>query len=90
MPVLINAEALPGLLKPGMTVFVEGASGEPVDLIKVLEAVPSASAGIHYVSCQIPRASIEPTLLAGMRRRGRQVSFSHRRRTRHIRQAMFD
>jgi len=54
MPVLINAEALPGLLKPGMTVFVQGASGEPVDLIKALEAVPSASAGIRYVSCQIP------------------------------------
>ncbi|MGI9436423.1 MAG: acetyl-CoA hydrolase/transferase family protein [Geminicoccaceae bacterium] len=37
-----------------MTVFVQGSSSEPTDLIRSLVAAPEASDGVHYVSCQIP------------------------------------
>jgi 4-hydroxybutyrate CoA-transferase len=54
MPQKIAAERLPDLLRPGMTVFVQGASGEPTSLLQALAAVPEASAGVHYVGCFIP------------------------------------
>ena len=50
----IKAEEITGLVKPGMTVFVQSSSSEPVELIEALMAEPSASAGVHYISCQIP------------------------------------
>src|SRR5688500_13515687 len=54
MPQAITAEQLPGLLRPGMTVFVEGAIGEPTPLLEALAAAPAASEGVHYVGCRIP------------------------------------
>jgi 4-hydroxybutyrate CoA-transferase len=54
MPETITAERLPGLLRPGMTVFVQGASGEPTPLLEVLAAVPEASDGVRYVACFVP------------------------------------
>lgn len=54
MPRKVKADHLPSLLKPGMTVFVQASSSEPVALIDALKAVPSASTGVHYISCQIP------------------------------------
>jgi 4-hydroxybutyrate CoA-transferase len=54
MPEEITAERLPELLRPGMTVFVEGASGEPTPLLDALAAAPEASRGVHYVGCRIP------------------------------------
>jgi 4-hydroxybutyrate CoA-transferase len=54
MPRKITAERLPDLLRPGMTVFVQGASGEPTPLLQALAAMPEASAGVHYVGCFIP------------------------------------
>ena len=54
MPEEITAERLPELLRPGMTVFIEGASGEPTPLLEALAAAPEASAGVHYVGCRIP------------------------------------
>jgi len=53
MPVLAP-ERVPGLLRPGMTVFVEGASGEPSVLLEALAVVPEASDGVHYVGCLLP------------------------------------
>jgi 4-hydroxybutyrate CoA-transferase len=50
----ITLERLPELLRPGMTVFVQGASGEPRPLLETLAAAPAASAGVHYVGCLIP------------------------------------
>lgn len=50
----MRADELSGLLRPGMTVFVQGASGEPSDLIQALLAAPDACAGVHFISCQIP------------------------------------
>ena len=57
MPKIIKPEHVPGLLRPGMTVFVEGASGEPTVLLEALAAVPEASAGVHYVGCRVPGAN---------------------------------
>jgi 4-hydroxybutyrate CoA-transferase len=54
MPRKISFERLPDLLRPGMTVFVQGASGEPSALLQALAAAPAASDGVHYVGCFIP------------------------------------
>jgi 4-hydroxybutyrate CoA-transferase len=54
MPEQITAARLPELLRPGMTVFVEGASGEPSPLLDALAAAPEASRGVNYVGCRIP------------------------------------
>ena len=37
-----------------MTVFVQGASGQPTPLLDALAAVPETSNGVHYVGCFIP------------------------------------
>lgn len=54
MPDVISNSALPDLLKPGMTVFVQGAIGEPLHLIDALKNAPEASAGVRYLSCLVP------------------------------------
>jgi 4-hydroxybutyrate CoA-transferase len=54
MPAIIRPKRVPDLLRPGMTVFVEGASGEPSALLDALAAAPEASAGVHYVGCRVP------------------------------------
>ena len=54
MPRKISPERLPDLLRPGMTVFVQGASGEPSALLQALAAAPEASDGVRYVGCFIP------------------------------------
>jgi 4-hydroxybutyrate CoA-transferase len=54
MPRKISPENLPDLLRPGMTVFVQGASGEPSALLQALATAPEASDGVGYVGCFIP------------------------------------
>lgn len=54
MPQKIVAEGLPELLRPGMTVFVQGASGQPTPLLDALAAASEASDGVHYAGCFIP------------------------------------
>ena len=54
MPSKISPERLPDLVCPGMTVFVQGASGEPSALLHALAAAPAASDGVRYVGCFIP------------------------------------
>jgi 4-hydroxybutyrate CoA-transferase len=54
MPRKISPEDLPDLLRPGMTVFVQGASGEPSALLQALGAAPEASDRVRYVGCFIP------------------------------------
>jgi 4-hydroxybutyrate CoA-transferase len=58
MPQSIRPEQVPDLLRPGMTVFVEGASGEPSALLEALAAAPEASAGVHYVGCRVPGVNL--------------------------------
>jgi 4-hydroxybutyrate CoA-transferase len=54
MPRKITAERLARLLRPGITAFVQGASGEPTPLLQALAAAPEASDGVRYVGCLIP------------------------------------
>jgi 4-hydroxybutyrate CoA-transferase len=54
MPEILAPERVPDLLRPGMIVFVEGASGEPSVLLQALADAPEASAGVHYVGCLVP------------------------------------
>jgi 4-hydroxybutyrate CoA-transferase len=54
MPRKIRPERLPDMLRPAMTVFVPGASGEPSVLLQALAAAPEASDGVGYVGCFIP------------------------------------
>lgn len=54
MPKVIGADRLPALLRPGMTVFVQGASGQPLPLLEALAAAPAASDRVDYVGCFIP------------------------------------
>jgi 4-hydroxybutyrate CoA-transferase len=61
MPQKFPAERLPGLLRPSMTVFVQGASGEPTPLLEALAAAPETSDGVHYVACFVPNVNrIDP------------------------------
>ncbi|MBL6952359.1 MAG: acetyl-CoA hydrolase/transferase family protein [Alphaproteobacteria bacterium] len=54
MPKIIAAADLPSLLRPGLTVFVQGAVGEPLTLGRALAAAGEASRGVHYISCLVP------------------------------------
>jgi 4-hydroxybutyrate CoA-transferase len=73
MPDRIEASQVPDLLRPGMTVFVEGASGEPSVLLEALAAAPEASDGVHYVGCRVPGVNlIDP---ASFHSRARLTSF---------------
>jgi len=54
MPEIIAANEVPGLLRPGLRVFVQGAVGEPTTLIDALRQAPDASRGVAYVSCLVP------------------------------------
>ena len=58
MPEPIALSRLPDLLRPGMTVFIGGASGEPTPLLEALAAAPERSAGVHYVGCRIPGLNV--------------------------------
>jgi 4-hydroxybutyrate CoA-transferase len=73
MPEIIEAERVPDLLRSGMTVFVEGASGEPTALLEALAAAPDASAGVHYVGCRVPGVNaVDP---ASFHRQAKLTSF---------------
>ena len=54
MPKIITASELPNLLRPGQTVFVQGAVGEPLVLGEALATAGEASRGVHYLSCLVP------------------------------------
>lgn len=50
----INPDAVPGLLRPGMRVFVQGLTGEPLTLAAALKARPAASDGVTYTGVWVP------------------------------------
>jgi 4-hydroxybutyrate CoA-transferase len=54
MPKTIDATGVPTLLKPGMTVYMQGATGEPLGLMEALRLAPEASDGVHYLGCFLP------------------------------------
>jgi 4-hydroxybutyrate CoA-transferase len=54
MPQVIDAAGVPALLRPGMTVYLQGSTGEPLGLMEALRLAPEASDGVHYVGCFLP------------------------------------
>ncbi len=50
----LSLDALPTLLKPGMTVFIPGATGEPSAALQAFEAQAQCARGIHFVANFIP------------------------------------
>jgi len=54
MTTWIKAEQVAGLLKPGMTVFVAGATAQPRAILENLAKNSEACAGIHFVSVSVP------------------------------------
>ena len=50
----ISPDALPELLRPGMTVYVAGSVNEPCALVEALQAAPAASAGVRYIAQLVP------------------------------------
>jgi 4-hydroxybutyrate CoA-transferase len=62
MPKAIAAAELPALLRPGMTVYVQGSTGQPTALFEALQAAPEASRDVHYVGCLLPGVNdIDPS-----------------------------
>ena len=54
MPDKLTLPQVLGRLKPGMTVYVSGMSGESTALYQALQANPSAAAGIRFVGALFP------------------------------------
>ena len=50
----IEADEVAGVLEPGMTVFVAGATAEPGEILESFQRQPDGCAGIHFVSVSIP------------------------------------
>ena len=65
----IDPDAVPGLLRPGMRVFVQGLTGEPLTLVKALKARPAASDGVTYTGVWVP--GVNDTDYAGLASRAR-------------------
>jgi len=54
MPKKIKATEVPGLLHPGMTVYVQGGANEPTEIMEVVKAQPDASDAVRYIQMFIP------------------------------------
>ena len=54
MPEFIAPDDVPGLLEPGMTVFVAGGANEPAMVLDALRRHPDASAGITWIQSLVP------------------------------------
>ncbi|MBT3558348.1 MAG: acetyl-CoA hydrolase/transferase family protein [Rhodospirillales bacterium] len=50
----VEADQVAELLKPGMTVFVAGATAEPSDILDALGNSGDACAGVHFISISVP------------------------------------
>lgn len=50
----IKAEDVAGLLKPGMTVFIAGATAEPREILAAFARQPDGCAGVRFVSVCVP------------------------------------
>jgi 4-hydroxybutyrate CoA-transferase len=50
----IKAADVGGLLRPGMTVFVAGATAEPREILKALSGQGARCAGVRFVSVSLP------------------------------------
>jgi 4-hydroxybutyrate CoA-transferase len=50
----IQAQDVAGLLRPGMTVFVAGATAEPREILRALSEQGESCAGVRFVSVSLP------------------------------------
>ena len=50
----LKAAEVPALLQPGMTVYVQGSTGEPGALLEALSLAPERSNGVNYLGCFLP------------------------------------
>lgn len=54
MPATLDLNNFAKLLKPGMTVFVQGAASEPTELVAALTRGSPACDGLHFISMLLP------------------------------------
>ena len=54
MPSSISPDDVPGLLAPGMTVFVAGGANEPATVLGALRRRPAAAAGVTFIQSIVP------------------------------------
>lgn len=50
----LRAAAIPGLLKPGMSIFVQGGAAEPTAVLDALKAAPGRTAGVTFTQPNVP------------------------------------
>lgn len=70
---MLRPEQVPDLLRPGMRVFVPGASNEPSGLLDAIAARPECSAGVTFV--QFPLPGMNRFDFAGWHAEARMESF---------------
>lgn len=73
MPERLSPDHVADLLRPGMRVFVPGASNEPTALLEALAARPDKAAGVTFV--QFPLPGMNQTDFAGWHPEARMESF---------------
>ncbi|MDF2680572.1 MAG: putative Acetyl-CoA hydrolase/transferase [Brevibacillus sp.] len=73
MPKRIDAKAVPSLFSPGMRVYVQGSTSEPVSILEALRNHPQASQQIHYTSVVIP--GVNHTDFAAFHEEARMTTF---------------
>lgn len=69
----IRPNDLPGLLAPGMTVYVQPGASEPTSLLDAIAAAPDCAAGITFVQPTVP--GVNRRDLAALHPDARQVTF---------------
>ena len=50
----VRAEAIPALLKPGMSVFVQGGATEPSSILDAIAVAPGSAAGVTFTQPNVP------------------------------------
>lgn len=73
MPKPIAAADVPGLLRPGMTVYAPGLAGESPVLVAALRAAAEACAGVRFVGVWLP--GINRVDYAGLHPQARATAF---------------
>jgi acyl-CoA hydrolase len=64
---------IPGLLRPGMTVFAPGVGGESAAVVEALSQAPEACAGVHFAGVWLP--GINRVDYAGLHEDARATAF---------------
>jgi len=73
IPRIMHADEVPSILKPGMTVFVQGSANEPTAILEALQNNPEASKGVHYISVMLP--GVNHFNFAGLHEQATMTSF---------------